>query len=374
MIKIVQNEILENLQNTNSDYTRLFHGRGGCFKGFEFLTVDAIDTLLFVVFFQECEAQLEKELFDFFETLQTKGFQTAVVQRRYLEKAPSQMLFGSLKEETVALENGLHYHLSFLHHQNIGFFADMKQGREFVAQVCENKNVLNLFSYTCSFSVVAIQHGAKQVVNVDMSKAALSTGRENHRLNSLSTQHVKFLPYNILKSWSKIKKYAPYDLIIIDPPSFQKGSFAASKDYEKIIKRLDELANAECTVLACLNDPILDEAFIQTIFQQHASQFIFEQRLGNVKAFKTNDENRSLKNLVFKKQIDANICPLCKKPNVCKAKSSESCWCNHIEVPLELRALVPLEYKMKACICRECIEAFNANQSEFVNDLKRTSL
>ncbi|MFA7092672.1 MAG: cysteine-rich CWC family protein, partial [Arcobacteraceae bacterium] len=227
---------------------------------------------------------------------------------------------------------------------------------------------------TCSFSVVAIQHGAKQVVNVDMSKAALSTGRENHRLNSLSTQHVKFLPYNILKSWSKIKKYAPYDLIIIDPPSFQKGSFAASKDYEKIIKRLDELANAECTVLACLNDPILDEAFIQTIFQQHASQFIFEQRLGNVKAFKTNDENRSLKNLVFKKQIDANICPLCKKPNVCKAKSSESCWCNHIEVPLELRALVPLEYKMKACICRECIEAFNANQSEFVNDLKRTSL
>lgn len=374
MINIVEEEIIANLKNPTKEFKRLFHGRGGCFKGFEFLTVDAIDTLLFVVFFQECEEKIEKALCTFFETLQTKGFQTAILQRRYLQKAPSQILFGELNEETTAIENGLKYHLSFLNHQNIGFFADMKKGREFVAKECENKNVLNLFSYTCSFSVVAIQYGAKQVVNVDMSKSALTIGRQNHRLNNISTQNVKFLPFNILKSWSKIKKYAPYDLIIIDPPSFQKGSFAATKDYEKIIKRLDELANVECTVLACLNDPILDENFIRTIFQDFALKFVFEKRLENVKEFKTNDENRSLKNLVFRKHIDANVCPFCKKPNLCGAKSSTPCWCNTIKVPEELRALVPLEYKMKACICKACIEAFKSNQSEFLNDLNITSL
>ncbi|MFA7091046.1 MAG: cysteine-rich CWC family protein [Arcobacteraceae bacterium] len=364
MIETLQQETLKNLENKSNEYLRLFHGRGGCFKGFEFLTIDAIDTLLFVVFFQECEEKLEKALLDFFKTLQKQGFQTGIVQRRYLPKAPSEIIFGTLNETNVALENTLKYHLSFLNHQNIGFFADMKQGREFVGKICENKNVLNLFAYTCSFSVVAMKNQAKQVVNVDMSKSALSTGRENHRLNALSTQQVKFLPYNILKSWSKIKKYAPYDVIIIDPPSFQKGSFAASKDYEKIIKRLNELANTQCIVLACLNDPILDEHFIVDIFKAVAPEFVFEKRLDNVKEFKTNDENRSLKNLVFKRQINENICPLCKKPNLCGAKRTAPCWCNTIEVPQALRELVPSELKTKACICQECVEAFKSDKGE----------
>lgn len=303
MIEVVQNEVFANLEHKNREFMRIFHGRGGCFEGFEFLTIDSIDTLLFVVFFDKCDEVIEKALLEFFKTLQNRGFDTSIIQRRYLSKAPSELLFGELKEEHYAIENGLNYHLSFLQHQNIGFFSDMKKGREFVAQMSENSNVLNLFSYTCSFSVVAIQHGAKQVVNVDMSKAALSVGRENHRLNHQSTHLVKFLPYNILKSWSKIKKYAPYDLIIIDPPSFQKGSFAATKDYEKIIKRLDEFANKECVVLACLNDPILDEMFIRNIFAQNACEFVFEKRLENVETFKTLDENRSLKNLVFRKTL-----------------------------------------------------------------------
>ena len=66
------------------------------------------------------------------------------------------------------------------------------------------------------------------------------------------------MPYDILKSWSRIKKRSPYDIIIIDPPSFQKGSFAATKDYEKIIKNLMILANENCVVLSCLNAPELD--------------------------------------------------------------------------------------------------------------------
>ena len=36
----------------------------------------------------------------------------------------------------------------------------------------------------------------------------------------------------------KVRKYGPYALIIIDPPSFQKGSFALTKDYQKILKLL----------------------------------------------------------------------------------------------------------------------------------------
>ena len=74
------------------------------------------------------------------------------------------------------------------------------------------------------------------------------------------------------------------------------------------------------------------------------------------------------------KIIDETICPLCKKPNLCRAKSSEPCWCNTIQVPMALREVIPTDLKMKACICQKCIEAFNANQKEFLNDLKMSSL
>lgn len=72
--------------------------------------------------------------------------------------------------------------------------------------------------------------------------------------------------------------------------------------------------------------------------------------------------------------MDELICPFCKQPNGCMAKSELPCWCNTIKVPPELRALVPLELKMKACICQKCIEAFKTNQSEFLKDLKINSL
>ena len=132
-----------------------------------------------------------------------------------------------------------------------------------------------------------------------MAKNALTTGRTNHHLNNLNTKKVKFLPYDILKSWNRIKKEGPYDIIVIDPPSFQKGSFEASKDYEKIIRRLNELAAPNCTILSCLNAPELDSDFIKNKFAEFAPSFKFVKRLDNVEEFVTNNEEKSLKNLIF---------------------------------------------------------------------------
>ena len=134
-----------------------------------------------------------------------------------------------------------------------------------------------------------------------MAKNALNTGRDNHSINGLDLRKVKFLPFNILKSWSKIRKFAPYDIIIIDPPSFQKGSFAATKDYRKIIRKLDELASNECVVLSCLNAPELDSNFIKELFKEEASSFRFIRKIDNLSTFPTDNEERSLKNLVFEK-------------------------------------------------------------------------
>ncbi|WP_323586639.1 class I SAM-dependent methyltransferase [Aliarcobacter butzleri] len=294
--KLIQN----NLENKTFEIKRVFHGRGNFYEDFNYLTVDSLNEILFATFFEESsdENEIIKALKDIANAYNYKTF---IVQKKYKKDELNEAIIGEIPPFYIVVENGLKYKINFFN-KNIGIFLDMKIGREYISSICKDKNVLNLFSYTCAFSVVAINAKAKQVVNVDMAKGALTTGRENHHLNNLDTKKVKFMPYDILKSWNRIKKEGPYDIIIIDPPSFQKGSFAATKDYEKIIKKLPELASENCIVLSCLNAPELDSDFIKQKFEEFAPTFRFEKRLENLKEFITNNEEKSLKNLIFKKQ------------------------------------------------------------------------
>ena len=298
-------ELLQIIQDNSVDLTnefaRVFHGRGGCYEGWKDLTIDSIDTILLITLFYPIDD--EKELLSKLkEFIHNTRHQSIVLQRRYSKDYPIEVIEGNLLEEIFALENGIKIKLNLKSNQNNGYFPDMKNGRAFIKSIATDKNVLNLFSYTCAFSLFALSGGAKAVTNVDMAKGALSTGRENHHLNNFSTKNVSFMPYNILKSFSRIKKNGLYDIIIIDPPTLQKGSFEASNDYIKIIRRLDQLANKNCTVLACLNSPNLDESFLIELFEKEAPEFIFEKRLANLKEFPAIDEQRSLKNLVFIKK------------------------------------------------------------------------
>jgi len=294
--------ILQNEKTSTNEFKRLFHGRGGCYENWEFLTVDSIDTVLYIVYFSKIEEDLESKLLElfskFFDTLK---YSCVILQKRYLLKEQSTVLFGDLPDDYYAIESSLKYKLNLLSSRNMGFFADMKNGREFIRLNANDKKVLNLFSYTCSFSICAISAGAKAVVNVDMSKGALTTGRANHHLNNISTKEVKFMPYNILKSWNRIKKAGPYDLIIIDPPTFQKGSFVVTNDYDKIIKKLPTLASDNCLVLSSTNSPDVDSNYIKDIFKNHANEFKYIKRLENLETFSCIDEEKSLKNLIFQK-------------------------------------------------------------------------
>lgn len=294
--------IKENSFDLNEEFKRVFHGRDNYYEGWSFLTIDSIDTILSITFYKSFnqEDQFFSKLKDFIKTTRHK---TVILQRRYEKDTPVEVLQGELPDEVYAIENGIKFKLDLLNNQNSGYFPDMKNGREFIKSIAKGKNVLNLFSYTCAFSLFAAKAQAKELTNVDMSKGALTKGRQNHHINNIPTTNINFMPYNILKSFSRIKKNAPYDIIIIDPPTFQKGSFAASKDYVKIIRRLEILSSDECVVLACLNSPDLDESFLIELFKENAPQFSFQRRLKNLDEFPALDDQRSLKNLIFTKSF-----------------------------------------------------------------------
>jgi 23S rRNA (cytosine1962-C5)-methyltransferase len=300
------NDILKHLQKTSAhttdEFKRLFHGRGGLYNGWRHLTIDSIDEILSVALYFEEES--ESELLDMLLSFTNDSkYKTLVVQRRYLSGAPSEVLVGELADDIFVLENGIKIKLNLLSNKNSGYFPDMKNGRSFVRENAKDKRVLNLFSYTCAFSLAAKFGGAYEVVNVDMSKGALKTGMLNHSRNGLDPRGTSFLPYNILKSFSALKKKGPFDLIIIDPPSFQKGSFEATKDYEKIIKKLPQLASEDCTLLSCLNSPNLESNFILNLMKEWAPSFQFVKKLENVEEFASDNEEKSLKNLLFQRKM-----------------------------------------------------------------------
>ncbi len=301
---ILLNQLQYNSKDLTDEFKRLFHGRGGLWEEWRFLTIDSIDTVLLVQFFFDIGEKMEKEVIDLVRSyMKTSRHETLVLKRRYVKGSLTEVLQGELPADPVAIENKIKFKLNLSENQNIGYFGDMKNGRSFIREIAKDKRVLNLFAYTCGFSLAAKKGGAASVVNIDMSKRVLATGMANHRLNGIDPKGVSFLPYNILRSFPKIKRKAPFDIIIIDPPTFQRGSFEATKDYQKIIAKLPELASDECTLLACLNSPDLDESFLIEQINTLAPRFVFQKRLPNLKEYRSLDERRSLKNLVFTREV-----------------------------------------------------------------------
>ncbi len=199
-------------------------------------------------------------------------------------------------------EAGARFLVHLLKGQNHGLFLDMAEGRRWVrAHAAERPGikVLNLFAYSCGFSVAALQGGASQVLNMDMSAGALAIGKRNHALNGLGAG-ASFLPHDVFSSWGKITRGGPYELIIADPPSHQKGSFVAEKDYPRLMRRLPDLLAPGGHALLCLNTPKLGTDFLQEQMQAMAPQLAFVERLPNPPAFADISAERALKVLLYR--------------------------------------------------------------------------
>ncbi|OEO23966.1 methyltransferase [Pseudomonas sp. J237] len=305
-ISTLQQQLSSALSNPPSETRRIFHGRGLCWPGLEHVTADWLQGIVLVALFREPApsemAALKRMLSALIEApeWQHSGAHTLLLQHRYLPDSATEWICGELTDTWQITESGLRYQLDIGKKQNSGLFLDMRYGRQWVQQQASGKRILNLFAYTCGFSVAAIEGGAEHVVNLDMARSALSRGRDNHRLNGHDLSKVSFLGHELFKSWGKVKKYGPYDLIIIDPPSFQKGSFALTRDYQKILRKLPELLTANGTVLACVNDPGIGPDFLIEGMANDAPALRYVERLENQPEFNESDPQGGLKALVFK--------------------------------------------------------------------------
>ena len=305
--------------SSSTDACRIFHGRGGLYPGADHLTLDYYAPVFLLTSFG---VELEKDELDLYcnalretlhanennddDNLQQQQQLTIVYQcRGGNATTATSLLCGSIPDPHIVTENNGQdqYLVHLLRGQNHGLFLDMSNGRTWLRTQCQNKrvsSVLNLFSYTCAFSVAALNGGADRVINVDMSKGALKTGQRNHELNGISSK-ASFLSHDIFKTWGKMKKAGPFDCIVVDPPSYQKGSFVAKKDYGKVIRRIPSLLNEGGYALLCLNAPEMSSDFLlDKVEEECGNELVFVKRLKNPSTFESAFPERALKVLLFR--------------------------------------------------------------------------
>ena len=289
----------------SADACRVFLGRGGLYPGCEDWTLDWYPPVWVATHFGDAPAAEVQALG---EALAARWAQIGqgqplnwVLQRRQPDgpasRAVTELMAGSVPEPHVVTEDGARYRVNVLKGQNRGLFLDMAEGRRWVRQHAQGAKVLNLFAYTCAFSVAALQGGAREVVNLDMAQGALTTGQQNHQLNGFNGR-AKFLAHDLFSSWGKVNRLGPYDLVIMDPPSYQKGSFVAGKDWPRLLRRLPDLLMPGGHALICLNAPEIPEAVLREQLAQEAPAMVVEQRLPNPPAFADVSPDRALKVLV----------------------------------------------------------------------------
>jgi len=273
---------------------RIFHGRGHCYPGLEHLCLDWFGPVALISAWQPHDnpETLKQQILEADVNNQVGSI---VLQHRHVDQSPAETLHGPDPGRVIVRSEGLRFEVNPGRRQNAGLFLDMGPMREWLLANSEGRNVLNLFAYTCALSVAALAGGAMSVTNVDMSRPSIEWGMRNHQLNGQDMACIHNVPHNLFTSWGKLKQFGRYDLVIIDPPARQKGSFDAERDYKSVVKRLPKLCNPDATVIAALNSPFLGRDFLLEIFAKELPDARFGEWLPVATAFEENDPDKGLK-------------------------------------------------------------------------------
>ncbi len=222
---------------------RLFHGEGDSVSG---LIIDVYNTAVVIQSHHKgianCIEDISKALLQLMNGtinhlyhINENRAVKAAMDDSYIYGGSDGLISGEI------VENGNVFAVDWESGQKTGFFLDQRENRTIVKQYCQNKKVLNCYSYSGGFSIYAAAGGAKEVTSVDISRPALDLLEKNITLNPslhdtlFKTEHADVMDF--LKS----DQSEGFDVIIVDPPAFAKN---ISKRHNAIMayKRLNALA------------------------------------------------------------------------------------------------------------------------------------
>lgn len=224
--------------NPQNNTYRLVHGEGDNLPG---LIIDVYDHTAVMqahsagmhVYRMEIADALSEVMGDVIQNIYYKSETTLPFKADLLATENGFIKGGS--PESIAMENGLKFHVDWLKGQKTGFFVDQRENRHLLEHYAKGRNVLNMFCYTGGFSFYAMRGGANLVHSVDSSAKAIDLTNENVELNFPGDARHQAFAEDAFKFLDRMGDQ--YDLIILDPPAFAKHRDAlrnALRGYTKL--------------------------------------------------------------------------------------------------------------------------------------------
>ena len=143
-------------------------------------------------------------------------------------------------------EGGLRFAVDPRQGHKTGFYLDQRENRAAVAAVCAGAEVLNAFAYSGGFGLYAAAAGARGVLHLDRSAAALELARANVACNGLGGRH-EFVQDNVFDALRRLRDEGRrFDVIVLDPPKFA----ASRQQLERATRGYRDLNAAALRLLA----------------------------------------------------------------------------------------------------------------------------
>ena len=163
------------------------------------------------------------------------------VAARKLEglKQEVRVVKGEVPDLVQLEENGTLYLADLRKGQKTGWFYDQRDNRKMIAELAKGKRVVDIYSHSGGFGLIAAREGAQSVTLVDSSVLALELAKKAAQLNGVE----KTLSCRQGDAFEQMAKMAAeklsFDIVLADPPAFvktKKDIAAGLKGYEKVAK------------------------------------------------------------------------------------------------------------------------------------------
>jgi 23S rRNA G2069 N7-methylase RlmK/C1962 C5-methylase RlmI len=209
------------------------------------------------------------------ETLMLRSHQE---QAATTAAAPAELLFGSAPAPFNIEEGGVRYEVDPLRQVNAGLFLDTRELRLLLKDLSHGSRILNLFAFTGSLGTAAFAGGAKEVIQVDISKSVLTWARRNWQINrSLNPNGiVRFFPDDVREFLNRevrrVERGASLaDTILLDPPSFGHSAgkaFRVLDDLGPMVERCIALLAPAGRLLVTCNHRSLRAADLEDLVKE----------------------------------------------------------------------------------------------------------
>lgn len=151
---------------------------------------------------------------------------------------------GELDSHITVLENNATYFAAPIDGQKTGWFFDQRANRQWVAKHCKEKSVLDLYTYSGGFGILAACQGARIVKLVDASEKALALAEMAARSNQVLAV-CEFIQENVFVLLEQLREQnETFDIVIADPPAFVKQAQhkgAGLRGYQKLARLVSQV-------------------------------------------------------------------------------------------------------------------------------------